>query len=71
MTAATGNEWDEIARTWGHAYTLSHDPAAAPGRRYSARPLGAGDTLHAETPARLLDAIKDHAAAHLFPEARQ
>ena len=30
MTATTGNEWDEIARTWGHAYTLSHDPAAPP-----------------------------------------
>jgi len=67
MTAATGNpQWEEITRAWGHAYTLTHRPAAAPGQQYTARPLGGGDTLHSDTPAGLLDAIKDDAAARLF-----
>jgi hypothetical protein len=63
MTAATGNMWDEIVRTWGHAYTLSHDPDAIRGERYAARPLGTDTALNAATPAALLDAIKDDAAA--------
>ena len=71
MTSASDPEWDAIIRTWGHAYTLSHDPAAAPAQRYSACPQDAGRALHAETPAELLDAIKDDAAARLFtPDVR-
>jgi hypothetical protein len=66
MTATTGNEWDEIARTWGHAYTLRYDPLAPASKQYTAQPLGAGTTLRAETPAALLDAIKDDAAARAF-----
>jgi hypothetical protein len=66
MTATTGNEWDEIIRTWGHAYTLRNDPLAPANERYTARPLGTDATLRAETPAALLDAIKDDAAARAF-----
>lgn len=65
MTSANDPQWEAIIRNWAHAYTLSHDPRAAPDQRYSARPLGTEETLHAETPAGLLDAIKDHAAARL------
>ncbi|HEX3963080.1 MAG TPA: hypothetical protein VHZ03_41675 [Trebonia sp.] len=66
MTATTGSEWDEIVTTWGHAYTLVHDPDAPPDERYTARPLRADTTLRAATPAALLDAIKDDAAARAF-----
>ena len=66
MTAATGSEWDEIVTTWGHAYTLSHDPDAPPAEQYTARALGTSTTLTARTSAELLDAIKDDAAARAF-----
>jgi hypothetical protein len=67
MTATTGShQWDEIIRTWGHAYTLRHDPLAPASEQYTARPLGTNATLRAETPAALLDAIKDDAAARAF-----
>jgi hypothetical protein len=66
MTAATGNEWDEIVRTWGHAYTLSHHPDLDPSERYAAQPVGTQIMLMAETPAALLDVIKDDAATRLL-----
>lgn len=66
MTATTGSEWDEIVTTWGHAYTLTNDPDAPPDERYTARPPGTDTTLTAATPAALLDAIKDDAAARAF-----
>jgi hypothetical protein len=67
MTATAGNdEWDEIIRTWGHAYTLRHDPHAPANERCTAQPLGTDVTLRAEAPAALLDAIKDDAAARAF-----
>ena len=66
MTAITGSAWDEIVTTWGHAYILSHDPDAPPAERYTAQPVGTATMLKAETPAELLDAIKDDAAARAF-----
>lgn len=66
MSSATDPEWDAIVRTWAHAYTLSHDPDAAPSEQYTARPLGTDTALCAETPAELLDAIKDDAATRAF-----
>jgi hypothetical protein len=66
MTSATDPAWDAIIATWGHAYTLSHDPLAPAAGRYSARALGTGTVLRAEAPAALLDAIKDDAAARAF-----
>jgi hypothetical protein len=69
MTATTGDPaWDEIVKTWGHAYALSHDPAAPASERYTARPLGTDATLRAASPAGLLDAIKDDAARRLTPD---
>jgi hypothetical protein len=66
MTAATGSEWDEIVRTWGHAYILSQHPDADTSKRYAAQPVGTDTVLTAETPAALLDAIKDDAATRLL-----
>ena len=63
MTSATDPAWNAIIATWGHAYTFRHDPSAALGKQYTARPVGADDLLDAATPAKLLDAIKDHASA--------
>jgi hypothetical protein len=67
MTGTTSDpEWDQIVRFWADAYVLSIDPCSDPGRPYAARRRGAADeSLRAATPAGLLDAIKDDAAARL------
>jgi len=64
MSSATDEpELEAIVRFWGHAYTFSHDPGQDPGRPYAARRKDGQDTVRAATPALLLDAIKDDAAA--------
>lgn len=59
-------ELENIVRFWGHAYTFSHDPDADPGKPYTATRRDGQGTLRAATPALLLDAIKDDAAARPF-----
>ncbi|MGH3408049.1 MAG: hypothetical protein ACRDRJ_36945 [Streptosporangiaceae bacterium] len=67
MNSATGApELEAITRFWGHAYTLSHDPGTCPGKPYAARRNDGKGTIRAATPAHLLDAIKDDAAARPF-----
>jgi hypothetical protein len=67
MNSATdAPELETIVRFWGHAYTFSHDPDADPGNPYAARRKDGQGTLRAATPALLLDAIKDDAAARPF-----
>ena len=64
MTSATdAPELESIVRFWGHAYTFSHDPGTCPGKPYAARRRDGQGTIRAATPALLLDAIKDDAAA--------
>jgi len=54
---------EAIVRFWGHAYTFSHDTGTCPGNPYAARRRDGQGTIRAATPALLLDAIKDDAAA--------
>jgi hypothetical protein len=67
MTSVTdATELEAIVRFWGHAYTFSHDPGTCPGEPYAARRKDGQGTIRAATPALLLDAIKDDAAARPF-----
>jgi hypothetical protein len=65
-SATDAPELETIIRFWGHAYTFSHDPAADPGKPYAAHRKDGKGTVRAATPALLLDAIKDDAAARPF-----
>ena len=71
MNSATdAPELDTIARFWGHAYTLTNDPEDHPREPYAAHRKDGKGTIRAATPPRLLDAIKDDAAARpLTPDA--
>jgi hypothetical protein len=66
-SATDAPELQAIVRFWGHAYTFSHDPGTCPGtcpgKPYAARRRDGQGTIRAATPALLLDAIKDDAAA--------
>jgi len=67
MNSATdATELGAIAQFWGHAYTFSHDPEDHPEKPYSAHRRDGQGTIRAATPALLLDAIKDDAAARPF-----
>jgi hypothetical protein len=67
-TSAT--ELEAIVRFWGHAYTFSHHPDTYPDEPYAASRKDGNGTSRAATPALLLDAIKDDAAARPFtPDA--
>jgi hypothetical protein len=65
-STADAQEWDQILKVWGTAYTFSHDPGQHPAEAYAAHRTDGKGTLRAPTPARLLDAIKDDAAARPF-----
>ena len=65
-SATDAPELENIVRFWGHAYTFSHDPDADPGKPYAAARRDGQGTIRAATPALLLDAIKDDAAARPF-----
>jgi hypothetical protein len=65
-SATDAPELETIIRFWGHAYTFSHDPDTHPGEPYAAHRKDGKGTLRAATPALLLDAIKDDAAARPF-----
>jgi hypothetical protein len=70
MNSATdAPELETIARFWGHAYTLSHDPGTHPAEPYAACRRDEQGTIRAATPALLLDAIKDDAATRPFNPA--
>jgi hypothetical protein len=56
-------ELEAIERFWGHAYTFSQDPGTHPGKPYAACRKDGHGTIRAASPALLLDAIKDDAAA--------
>jgi hypothetical protein len=62
-SATDATELEAIVRFWGHAYTFSHDPEEHPVEPYAARRRDGQGTIRAATPALLLDAIKDDAAA--------
>jgi hypothetical protein len=62
-SAPETTELDNIARFWGHAYTLHHDPGDHPAEPYSADRKDGKGTVRAATPALLLDAIKDDQTA--------
>lgn len=62
-SATDAPELEAIVRFWGHAYTFGHDPGTCPGQPYAARRRDGHGTIRATTPALLLDAIKDDAAA--------
>lgn len=61
MTATDAPEFEAIARCWGHAYTLSHDPDQYPDKPYAAHRKNGTGSVRAENPDGLLDAIKDDA----------
>jgi len=64
LTSATDEpELEAIVKFWGHAYTFSHRPDIYPAKPYAARRKDGQGTIRAATPALLLDAIKDDAAA--------
>jgi hypothetical protein len=62
-SAADAPELEAIARFWGHAYTFSRHHDDHPHEPYAARRKDGKGTIRAATPAHLLDAIKDDAAA--------
>lgn len=67
MTGTTdAPELETIVRFWGHAYTFSHDPDQHPGEPYAAHRRDGQETIRAATPALLLAAVKDDAAARPF-----
>jgi hypothetical protein len=69
-SATSAPELQAIQRFWGHAYTLSHDPDGHPAQPHAAHRKDGQGTIRAATPALLLDAIKDDAAARPFtPDA--
>jgi hypothetical protein len=65
-STADDQEWEQIVKVWGTAYTFSRDPGQHPAEPHAARRNDGRGTLRAPTPARLLDAIKDDAAARPF-----
>jgi hypothetical protein len=71
VTRATdAPQLEALERFWGHAYTFSHDPGTCPGKPYAACRQDGTGTIRAASPALLLDAIKDDAAARPFtPDA--
>jgi hypothetical protein len=65
-SASDAPELESIVRFWGHAYTFSHDPENHPAEPYAAHRGDGQGIIRAATPALLLDAIKDDAAARPF-----
>ena len=62
-------EWEQIVKVWGTAYTFTHDPARHPAPPDAPPRKDGRGTLRAASPAQLLDAIKDDAAARPFTTA--
>jgi hypothetical protein len=69
MTSTDAQEWEQIVKVWGTAYTFSHDPNGYPGEPHAAQRNDGKGTIRAATLAQLLDAIKDDAAARPFATA--
>jgi hypothetical protein len=71
MSTTDAQELDAVIRYWGNAYTFSYNPRTHPDEPHAAqRRDGTSAPLHAATPAKLLDAIKDdHTAGVSSPRA--